>query len=137
MKETLFKHGFFIISAVSMLIMFSIPSLAQQGDMVAGWVAGEQMAKADVNAVNWVLVGCLGGGCYLGGGLVSVIYAYTHEPQVPVYLILGKSVEYGSAFSESYRKTAKKIQIRNTWKGFGISCLLWTMYIASMIGSID
>ncbi|MEK7397469.1 MAG: hypothetical protein AAB116_11090 [Candidatus Poribacteria bacterium] len=131
MKEALFRHGFLIITTVSMIMVFSISSMAQQGDIIAGLVAGEQMAKTNVNAGNWFLVGCLGGGCYIVGGLAGLAYASNHEPQVPVYHVLGKSVEYGSAFTESYRKTAKKIQVRNTWKGVGVSCLLYGIIILS------
>jgi len=111
MKQTGLKYKCFIITAIVMsLMIFAVPILAQQSEMMAGRMAGEQAARASVNGMLWFLVGCT-------GSVIGLVLAYYLEPSPSATQLLGKSPEYAAAFTDAYKATAKSIQTRNAWTG--------------------
>lgn len=101
MKPSVLKHK--CISSVSVamsFIVFVMPVLAQQDDLMAGRIAGEQAARADVNGGLWFAAGCF-------GNLTGIIVAYAFEPNPPAMHLLGKSPEYVAAYTDAYKATAR------------------------------
>jgi len=110
------------------LIVFVMPVLAQQDDLMAGRIAGELAARARVNRQLW-----FAGGCF--GGLLVVIFAHVYEPTPPAIDLLGKSPEYAAAYTDAYRTTSKNIQSNRALTGCVIGVLaevaLYAMLIAA------
>ena len=111
MKRTGIKYRCFAAAAAVMsLMVFAMPILAQQDEFLAGRIAGEQSARANVNGTLWLGAGCL-------FGLVALIVAYVYEPSPSATLLLGKSPEYVAAYTDSYKQTAKKVQSNKALTG--------------------
>ena len=112
------KHKYFVVVAVVMSIMvFAMPILAQQDDLMAGRMAGEQAAKTDVSGTLWFVIGCF-------GGLTGIIVAYVYEPSPPSAQLLGKSPEYVAAYTDAYRATAKSVQTSKAVTGCIVSAVV-------------
>ncbi len=112
---------FISIAIVLVFVVFATPILAQQGEIMAGRMAGEQSAKANVNGTTWLAIGCI-------GGLLGVIIAYVYEPSPSSTMLLGKSPEYVAAYSDAYKMTAKKVQTGKAWTG----CIVFTLVYAAL-----
>jgi len=110
---------FISIAILLVFVVFATPILAQQGEIMAGRMAGEQAAKANVNGTMWLAVGCI-------GGLLGVIIAYIYEPSPSSTMLLGKSPEYVAAYSDAYKMTAKKTQTNKAWTGCIVFTLVYT-----------
>lgn len=115
-RMNLKNKGLVAVAVVMSFMVFAVPILAQQGDLMAGSVAGEQSARSNVNGSLWFLAGCF-------GGLLGVIVAYVYEPSPPSVMLLGKSPEYVAAYTDAYRSTAKRIQSGKAWTG----CIVGTL----------
>lgn len=135
MRRTGIRYKCFatIASAMSFLV-FAVPILAQQEDLMAGRIAGEQSASANVNKTTWMLIGCI-------GGLLGVIIAYVYEPSPPAVQLLGKSPEYVAAFTDAYKAAGKNVQTKNAWLGCfigtGISTALYILGAVAAASSAD
>ena len=110
-------------------IVFTTPIIAQQGDIIAGRIAGEQAANASVNGTTWFLAGFLPGCLYGVTGLIGVLFAYVYEPNPSAMLLVGKSAEYVAAYTDAYRATAKKKQTNKAWEGCISAGLVWVVLI--------
>ena len=130
------KTSYFKIFMISLLVItgtiINTSAIAQFGDSIAGKIAGEQLARANAKGNLWFMIGCIGGGCYGIGGIAAIIFAYVYEPPVPLYMLIGKSPEYVTAFSEAYTKTAKDIQVKKVWGGCLTSVVVLAVLILSM-----
>jgi len=116
----------FIVTVVMAFMIFAMPILAQQGEIMAGRMAGEQAARANVNGTAWLAIGCI-------GGLLGVIVAYVYEPSPSATMLLGKSPEYVAAYTDAYKTTAKKVQTGKAWTG----CIAFTViYVAIYVLAI-
>ncbi len=111
-----------IITVFMSLLIFVTPIFAQSGEIMKGRVDGEQAARANVNGTLWLAVGCL-------GGLLGIAVAYIYEPSPSATLLLGKSPEYFSAYTDSYKMTAKKIQTNKAWTG----CIAGTLLYVALV----
>jgi len=116
------RHSYFVVVAVAMSSMiFATPILAQQqanqDDIVAGRIAGENDAAANVNRMQWFAAGCL-------FGLLTVAAAYMADPKVPATQLLGKSSEYVIAYTEAYKATAMSAQRSSALKGCTVGCIV-------------
>lgn len=107
---------FVAIAFVMAFVVFATPILAQQGEIMAGRMAGEQAARANVNGTTWLAIGCI-------GGLLGVIIAYVYEPSPSATMLLGKSPEYVASYTDAYKMTAKKVQTGKAWTG----CIVFTL----------
>ena len=117
MKRIGLKRKYFVAVAVVMsLMVIAVPILAQQSDLVAGRMAGEQSARAATNGNLWLAAGCL-------AGIVGVVIAYVVEQNPPATALLGKSPEYVAAYTDGYRMTAARIQTGKAWTG----CIVGTV----------
>jgi len=115
------KHKSFVAIAVVMsFVVFATPILAQQGEITAGRMAGEQAARANTNGMLWMAIGCV-------GSWVGVAAAYIYEPSPPATPLLGKSPEYVAAYTDAYKATAKNVQTGKVWTGCIISAVLYTV----------
>lgn len=127
------KHKCFVVIAVLMsLMVFAAPVLAQQGDITAGLIAGEQAARSNTSGMLWMFVGCTGNLVLPGGGVIA---AYLYEPTPSATQLLGKSPDYVIAYTDAYKAAAKKVQTRSAWTGCTISALLYAAIIALAIYS--
>lgn len=129
------KHKCFMVVTIIMSFMvFATPILAQQGELMAGRVAGEQAARARVNGTLWLLIGCI-------GGEVGIIVAYLLEPNPPSTQLLGKSPEYVAAYTDAYKVTAKSIQSRKAWTGCiasnVIAAVVYAVIVVAVAESTD
>ena len=123
MKRTGPKHKCFATVALVMsLMVVAVPILAQQEELMAGSVAGEQAARASVNGTLWLVVGCF-------GGIVGLVIAYVFEPSPPATQLLGKSPEYVAAYTVSYKATAKKIQTNKALTGCIVSTVAYVVLV--------
>ena len=112
------KRKYFVAIAVIMsLMVFAVPILAQQSDLVAGRMAGEQSARASTNGNLWLAAGCL-------AGIIGVVIAYVIEPNPPATALLGKSPEYVAAYTDGYKMAAKRIQTSKAWTGCLIGAVI-------------
>jgi len=97
---------------------------------MAGRVAGEQDARANMNGTAWFFISFVGGCISMGiGGLVGVVGAYAWEPVPPSVPLIGKSPGYASAYTEAYIATVRRIQTSNAWTGFISSAMVWVVLI--------
>jgi hypothetical protein len=118
------------IAVVMAFVVFATPILAQQGEIMAGRMAGEQSARANVNGNIWMLAGCV-------GSWLGVLLAYIYEPTPPATMLLGKSPEYVAAYTDAYRATAKSIQISKVWTGCIISGVLYLVYVVLVVAAAE
>ncbi len=81
----------------------------------AAMADGERDAAADTNAVAWLAVGCL-------VGILGVVIGYVVEPSPPPTRLLGKSPEYVTSYTQSYRYAGKQVQGKKALVG----CLVGT-----------
>ena len=115
------QKSFVAIAFVMSLVMFATPILAQQGEIMAGRMAGEQAARANTNGMLWMAIGCV-------GSWVGILAAYIYEPSPPTTPLLGKSPEYVAAYTDAYKETAKKVQTSKVWIGCITSVVLYTVF---------
>ena len=108
---------FLAISIALCSMVFTMPILAQQNDLVEGRIAGENAARAQTNTQLWFFAGfCL-------GGIIPFAVAYLHEPYPPSTELLGKSPEYVAGYTEAYTKVAKSMQLKSTLTG-AVGCIV-------------
>jgi hypothetical protein len=103
------KHSVAIVVIMS-FVVFATPILAQQGEIMAGRVAGEQAARTNVSGMAWMAIGCV-------GNVLGVVIAYIYEPSPSALQLMGKSPEYVAAYNDAYKETAKKVQTGKAWIG--------------------
>lgn len=132
MRRTV-RRGYFVAVAVIMACLtFAVPTLAQQDDLVAARIAGEEAAKADVNQQLWFGVGCV-------GGLLGCAFAYLYAPSPPSAQFLGKSPKYIAAYTDAYKATAKTLQTHSALKGFivpvVVGCAAYVLLVIAAAGS--
>ncbi len=131
MKRLILKHKCVSFVSIAMsFIVFVMPVLAQQDDLMAGRIAGEQAARADVSGGLWFIAGCL-------GGVIGVVVAYVFEPNPPATYLLGKSPEYVAAYTDAYRATAKSVQTSRAITGCIVESLLSVLLYALLIAAAD
>ncbi|MDQ1329341.1 MAG: hypothetical protein QG641_2630 [Candidatus Poribacteria bacterium] len=125
------KHKSFVAIAVVMsFVMFATPILAQQGEIMAGRMAGEMAARSEVNSMMWMAIGCI-------GGLLGVIIAYVYEPSPSATQLLGKSPEYVASYSDAYKSVAKRTQASKAWIGCIASGILYIVYAVIVVAAAD
>ena len=125
------KHKFFVAIAVVMsFVMFATPILAQQGEIMAGRMAGEQAARANTNGMLWMAIGCV-------GSWIGILAAYIYEPSPPTTPLLGKSPEYVAAYTDAYKATAKKVQTGKVWTGCIVSAVLYVVYVVVVVAAAN
>jgi len=115
------QKSFVAIAFVMSLVMFATPILAQQGEIMAGRMAGEQAARANTNGMLWMAIGCV-------GSWIGILAAYIYAPSPPTTQLLGKSPEYVAAYTDAYKETAKKVQTGKVWTGCITSAVLYTVF---------
>lgn len=135
MRQTGLKYRCFMIIAVVMSFMvFAMPILAQEEEIMAGRMAGEQAARANVNGTLWFVAGCFG--TWLG-----VIAAYVYQPTPPATQLLGKTPEYVAAYTDAYKAAAKQAQTSKAWMGcianVVVSVVVGVLYAAANADSGD
>ena len=120
------KQKFFVAIAVIMsFVVFVTPILAQQDDIMAGRIAGEQAAKANTSGIMWMALGCI--------GPVGLIIALVYEPNPSATQLLGKSPEYVAAYTDAYRETAKHVQTNKALTGCIVTCSVIAVYYVLLI----
>jgi hypothetical protein len=127
------RRGYFVAVAVIMACLASaMPILAQQDDLVAGRIAGEEAARADVNQQLWFGVGCV-------GGILGCAFAYFYAPSPPSAQLLGKSPEYITGYIDAYKATARTVQTHSALKGFivpvVVGCAAYVLLVIVAAGS--
>lgn len=133
MSRTGLRRKYFVAIAVVMsLLVFAVPILAQQDDLIAGRIAGEKAARADVNQQLWFFVGCV-------GGLLGCVFAYFYAPSPPSAQFIGKSPEYVVAYTDAYKATAKTVQTNSALKGFivpvVVGCAVYVLLVITAAAS--
>ena len=108
------------VSLTCILMMLSMPCvlLAQQSVALEAKLEAKRDADADVNLIQWRLMGLCGGligGCLLGS--VMVASAYTQVPKLPAERFIGKSPEYVLTYTDTYESRTRKLQTENTVGG--------------------
>lgn len=94
------------------LLLFTMPSLmlAQQtNDAYQAIIDAQKDADTEQQFMIWgaaavgtaTLFGCLGGSVILGASFV-------HEPKPPIERLIGKSPEYITFYTKTYRETVRK-----------------------------
>ena len=116
---------FMIISIVLFLIAFTIPILAQRDDINAGFIAGEQAAKANANTTLWFFAGC----CL---NMYGVVTSYIYEPTPSAVELLGKSPEYVAAYTDAYTNISKSIQMRSSLTGLMVLIVSYVAVYVSL-----
>lgn len=118
------------VSVLMSVLIFAMPILAQQTEIMKGKADGEQMGKSSVNGFMWMAIGCV-------AGLLGVIIAYIYEPNPPATMLLGKSPEYVASFTDAYKASAKSSQTKNAWIGCLLSGALSILYYAALLASVS
>jgi len=102
---------------------------AGNGGLAAAMAAGEADAQADTSGGLWFAAGCL-------IGVVGVILGYVVEPSPPPTRMLGKSPEYVTAYTQSYRYAGKKEQgskaLTGCLLGTAIAVAIYAVLVASV-----
>jgi len=120
------KQNFFVaIATVISFVVFVTPILAQQDDLMAGRIAGEQAAKANTSGIMWMALGCI--------GPVGLIIALVYESSPSASQLLGKSPEYVAAYTDAYRETAKHVQTNKALTGCIVTCSAIAVYYVLLI----
>lgn len=85
--------------------------------------------KAAIKDANKDVDGCL----WLGAGCLANIYgiaaAYVVVPSPKISRLIGKSPDYILIYSDTYRKTAKNIQVKKSTQGCLIFAALYLLMI--------
>ena len=113
---------------VCALILEPVLALAQQkAEIEEARVAAETDAKANINTALWFGAGCL-------SGYTGLLIAYVYQPSPPASRLLGKSPEYVATYTDVYKDTAKRIQVKWAWTGclvYATGILVYIVLIAA------
>ena len=118
MKRGLLFH----VLVASMLVLslnLSLQCLAQQNSVALdAKVDAEFDAEDDVNTALWLGAGGIlgtAGSCLLGA--VAVGGAYVYQPIPSAERLLGKSAEYVSFYTDTYKASVRRLQLVAATKG--------------------
>jgi hypothetical protein len=86
-------------------------------------------AKADENGALWFFAGCL-------LGLIGVVIAAVAEPTPPPARLMGKSPEYLSVYTQTYKSEGKAAQLRSSLWGVGTTLVVVVVLYVIIIVSL-
>ena len=119
------------------VLMFnlSMQAIAQQNTTFAdAKSAAEYDAEDDVNTTVWLAAGgILGVVGNLPLGAVAIGGAYVYQPVPPVERLLGKSAEYVTVYTDTYKAKSRDLQliaaVKGALGGSAVFCLLGAIKI--------
>ena len=134
MKRGLLFH---ILVGLMPVLMFnlSMQAIAQQNTTFAdAKSAAEYDAEDDVNTAIWLAAGgILGVVGNLPLGAVAIGGAYVYQPVPPVERLLGKSAEYVTVYTDTYKAKSRDLQliaaVKGALGGSAVFCLLGAIKI--------
>ena len=134
MKRGLLFH-ILIVLMLGLTFNFPLQAVAQQSTTFAdAKTAAEYDAEDNVNTAVWLAAGgILGVAGNLPLGAVAIGGAYVYQPAPPAERLLGKSAEYVTIYTDTYKAKARNLRLSAAAKGAlggaAVFCLLGVIKI--------
>ena len=134
MKRGLLFH-ILIVLMLGLTFNFPLQAIAQQSTIFAdAKTAAEYDAEDDVNTAIWLAAGgILGVAGNLPLGAVAIGGAYVYQPAPPAERLLGKSAEYVTIYTDTYKAKSRNLRLSAAAKGAlggaAVFCLLGVIKI--------
>ena len=134
MKKGLLFH-IFVVLMLGLIFNFPLQAIAQQRTTFTNArTAAEYDAEDDVNTAVWLAAGgILGIAGNLPLGAIAIGGAYVYQPVPPAERLLGKSAEYVTIYTDTYKAKARSLRLSAAAKGAlggaAVFCLLGAIKI--------
>lgn len=132
-RRLLFRVLVVLMSGLS--LNFPLQAIAQQNTTaVDAKAAAEYDAEDDVNTTVWLAAGgVLGVVGNLPLGAIAIGGAYVYQPVPPAERLLGKSAEYVTVYTDTYKARSRNLRLSAAAKGAlggaAVFCLLGVVKI--------
>lgn len=141
MKRGLLFHTL-VVLMLGLSLNISVRCFAQQNTVVLEAKSDAEFdAEEDVNTTLWLAAGgILGVAGNLPLGAAAIGGAYFYQPVPPAERLLGKSADYVSIYTDTYKARSRRLQLEAAAKGAlggsAVFCLLgmfkikpWDIYV--------
>ena len=134
MKKGLLFH-ILVVLMLGLIFNFPLQAIAQQSTTFTNArTAAEYDAEDDVNTTVWLATGgILGIAGNLPLGAIAIGGAYVYQPVPPAERLLGKSAEYVTIYTDTYKAKARSLRLSAAAKGAlggaAVFCLLGAIKI--------
>ncbi len=134
MKRGLLFHILVVLMS-GLIVNFPLQAIAQQSTTFTdARTAAEYDAEDDVNTAVWLAAGgILGVAGNLPLGAIAIGGAYVYQPVPPADRLLGKSAEYVTIYTDTYKAKTRNLRLSAAAKGAlggaAVFCLLGVVKI--------
>ena len=134
MKRGLLFHILVVLMS-GLIVNFPLQAIAQQSTTFTdARTAAEYDAEDDVNTAVWLAAGgILGVAGNLPLGAIAIGGAYVYQPVPPTDRLLGKSAEYITIYTDTYKAKTRNLRLSAAAKGAlggaAVFCLLGVVKI--------
>ncbi len=134
MKRGLLFHILVVLMS-GLIVNFPLQAIAQQSTTFTdARTAAEYDAEDDVNTAVWLAAGgILGVAGNLPLGAIAIGGAYVYQPVPPADRLLGKSAEYITIYTDTYKAKTRNLRLSAAAKGAlggaAVFCLLGVVKI--------
>ena len=134
MKRGLLFHILVVLMS-GLIVNFPLQAIAQQSTTFTdARTAAEYDAEDDVNTAVWLAAGgILGVAGNLPLGAIAIGGAYVYQPVPPANRLLGKSAEYITIYTDTYKAKTRNLRLSAAAKGAlggaAVFCLLGVVKI--------
>ena len=134
MKRGLLFHILVVLMS-GLIVNFPLQAIAQQSTTFTdARTAAEYDAEDDVNTAVWLAAGgILGVAGNLPLGAIAIGGAYVYQPVPPADRLLGKSAEYITVYTDTYKAKTRNLRLSAAAKGAlggaAVFCLLGVVKI--------
>ena len=119
-----------VVLMLGLSFNISLQAIAQQSTtFVDAKSAAEYDAEDDVNTAIWLAAGgILGIAGNLPLGAVAIVGAYVYQPVPPAERLLGKSAEYVTVYTDTYKARSRNLRliaaVKGALGGAAVFCML-------------